>query len=66
VREALAGGRRLSEFSPEELARHSEHLDAEVYEVLAQRSWLESKVSEGGTALERVREQLAAARALVT
>ncbi len=32
-------------------------------EVLEQRSWLESKVSEGGTALERVREQLAAARA---
>jgi argininosuccinate lyase len=65
VREAVASGRRLSEFSQEELARHSEHLDAEVYDVLAQRSWLESKVSEGGTALERVREQLTAARALV-
>jgi argininosuccinate lyase len=33
--------------------------------VLAQRSWLESKVSEGGTALPRVREQLEAARALL-
>ena len=31
--------------------------------VLAQRSWLESKVSEGGTALARVREQLSHARA---
>jgi argininosuccinate lyase len=31
--------------------------------VLAQRSWLESKVSEGGTALVRVREQLSHARA---
>src|SRR5919199_628240 len=30
---------------------------------LAQRSWLESKASFGGTALERVREQLEAARA---
>ena len=30
--------------------------------VLGQSSWLESKVSEGGTALARVREQLAAAR----
>ena len=39
--------------------RHSEALDEEYYDVLAQRSWLESKVSEGGTALARVREQLA-------
>jgi argininosuccinate lyase len=31
--------------------------------VLAQHAWLESKVSEGGTALNRVREQLAHARA---
>ena len=38
-------------------------LDEEFYAVLAQRSWLESKVSEGGTALARVREQLAHARA---
>ena len=63
VREALAAGRPLSELSREELARHSEALDDEFYEVLAQRSWLESKVSEGGTALARVREQLAHARA---
>jgi len=32
--------------------------------VLMQSSWLESKVSEGGTALVRVREQLQQARAL--
>jgi argininosuccinate lyase len=31
--------------------------------VLASRSWLESKISEGGTALARVREQLSHARA---
>jgi argininosuccinate lyase len=31
--------------------------------VLSEGSWLESKRSEGGTALARVREQLAAARA---
>ena len=29
--------------------------------MLTQQSWLESKVSEGGTALDRVREQLEAA-----
>jgi argininosuccinate lyase len=33
--------------------------------VLERSSWLESKVSEGGTALARVREQLEAARALL-
>jgi argininosuccinate lyase len=63
VREAVASGRALSELSREELARHSEALDDEFYAVLAQGSWLESKVSEGGTALDRVREQLAHARA---
>ncbi len=63
VRDAVESGRRLSDFTPAELRPHSEHLDAETYDVLAQRSWLESKVTEGGTALPRVREQLALARA---
>src|SRR5206468_879996 len=47
VRDAVENDRRLSDFSERELRAHSEHLDGEVYEVLAQRSWLESKVSEG-------------------
>src|SRR5215208_7075712 len=63
VRETLAAGRPLPDLSRDELARHSEALDDEFYDVLAQRSWLESKVSEGGTALVRVREQLSHARA---
>jgi argininosuccinate lyase len=63
VREAVSSGRSLSELSREELARHSDVLDDEFYEVLGRGSWLESKVSEGGTALDRVREQLAHARA---
>jgi argininosuccinate lyase len=63
VREALASGRSLSDFTREELAQHSDALDDDFYTVLAQRSWLESKVSEGGTALARVREQLSHARA---
>jgi argininosuccinate lyase len=63
VREAVDSGRRLSELTPEELARHCDALDHEFYAVLAQGAWLESKVSEGGTALDRVREQLAHARA---
>ncbi len=64
VRSAVDSSRRLSELTVEELAAHSEVLDEEYYEVLAQRSWLESKVSEGGTALARVREQLKIAREL--
>jgi argininosuccinate lyase len=63
VRQAVDSGRPLSALTREELARHSEALDDEFYDVLAQGSWLESKVSEGGTALGRVREQLAHARA---
>jgi argininosuccinate lyase len=64
VRTAVDSDRRLSDLSADELRAASEHLDhGEVAEVLAQRSWLESKESFGGTALERVREQLEAARA---
>jgi argininosuccinate lyase len=40
-------------------------LGEEAGAVLEQSSWLESKVSEGGTALARVREQLDHARALL-
>jgi argininosuccinate lyase len=67
VRTALDSGRKLSELSPEDLAEHSETLaetdGAQYYEVLTRNSWLESKVSEGGTSLARVREQLELARA---
>jgi argininosuccinate lyase len=64
VRRALEDGKRLSELSPEELREASELLDpAEFAELLGQHAWLESKVSEGGTSLARVREQLAKARA---
>jgi argininosuccinate lyase len=63
VRSAVESGRSLSELSREELAQHSDVLDDEFYAVLSQGAWLESKVSEGGTALDRVREQLAHARA---
>jgi argininosuccinate lyase len=62
VRRALEDGVTLSELSPETLAEHSDVLDEEFYAVLTEGAWLESKVSEGGTALERVREQLAEAR----
>jgi argininosuccinate lyase len=65
VRTAVDSGRELSELGAEELATHSEALAenaGEYRRVLEQSSWLESKTSEGGTATERVREQLDKAR----
>ena len=63
VRTAVESGRVLSQLTPEELREHSEVLDEDFYSVLSQGSWLESKESEGGTSLTRVREQLAHAKA---
>jgi argininosuccinate lyase len=66
VRTAIDSGCSLSQLSPEQLAAHSQTLAEHAEEfraVLSQSSWLESKVSEGGTSLARVREQLALARA---
>jgi argininosuccinate lyase len=65
VRTAVARGRRLSELTREELAEQSPLLDDEFYALLADGAWLEGKVSEGGTSLERVREQLRRAREAV-
>src|ERR1700743_1031478 len=56
VRGAVAGGKRLSELTPEQLAEQSPLLDDEYYALLADGAWLEGKVSEGGTSLRRVRE----------
>jgi argininosuccinate lyase len=62
VREALAGGRSLSELTREDLARHSSHLDESYYELLRRESWLESKRIEGGTGSESLERQLGLAR----
>jgi argininosuccinate lyase len=62
VRHALEAGKRLSELGEEELRGFSPELDGEFRELLLQRSWLESKVSHGGTARARVDEQLTQAR----
>jgi argininosuccinate lyase len=68
VREAVGSGRTLSQLSDAELASTSGALAGEAAAarfraVLSQSSWLESKVSEGGTSLVRVREQLQLAAA---
>jgi argininosuccinate lyase len=56
VREAVDSGRALADVAVPALGE-------EAAEVLERSSWLESKVSEGGTSLARVREQLEKARA---
>ena len=63
VRHALEQGKLLSELDRSELAAQSELLDDEFYRLLQDGAWLETKVSEGGTSLDRVREQLEHARA---
>jgi argininosuccinate lyase len=63
VRIAVTEGKPLSQLSRERLAEASPLLDDEFYSVLSDGAWLESKISEGGTSLARVREQLDRARA---
>ena len=65
VRTALGCHKSLSELTQEELATHSPLLDDEFYAVLRDGAWLEAKVSEGGTSLRRVREQLECVRATI-
>jgi argininosuccinate lyase len=65
VRTAVDAGKGLSQLTDAEIAAVSDTLAgrrAEYDAVLAEGSWLESKVSEGGTSLGRLREQLALAR----
>ena len=66
VRRAIELGKPLSELTPEELAEQSPLLDDEFYRLLEDGAWLETKVSEGGTSLARVREQLERARAALS
>jgi argininosuccinate lyase len=65
VRTAVEQGITLSELTREQLAEVSPLLDQEFYAVLAGDAWLESKVSQGGTSLARVREQLERARTVL-
>jgi argininosuccinate lyase len=65
VRNAVQRGVSLSQLTEQELAELAPSLDSGYYEVLSQNSWLESKVSAGGTAVDRVREQLAHAREIL-
>ncbi len=63
VRSAIDQDKALSDLTREELARHSPLLDEEFYALMQDGAWLETKRSQGGTSLPRVREQLDRARA---
>jgi len=68
VRTAVDAGKPLSALSDEELSRQSELLGShaqEFHQVLESTSWLESKVSEGGTSSARIAEQLKLAQAVL-
>ena len=61
VRTAVDSGRALSELSREDLGEQSELLaehEDQFRSVLSSDSWLESKVSEGGTGSARLAEQI--------
>ena len=62
VRAAVERGKQLSELTDEELKELAPQLDGGFYELLEPGALLESKVSDGGTAMARVRDQLAQAR----
>ncbi len=67
VRLALDSGRSFSELTDGELVAASAALEPAAFRaLLAEESWLESKRSAGGTARERLAEQLAAARAAIS
>ena len=63
VRHALEQEISLSEIPSSELGGFSELLDDEYYEVLEEGSWLNSKLSRGGTSASAVDRQLEIARA---
>ena len=62
VRTAVDRGKQLSELTDDEVRELVPQLDGSFRELLEPAAWLESKVSEGGTSLARVRDQLAQAR----
>jgi argininosuccinate lyase len=62
VRQALDSGRSLSELTEAEVTEVAPRLGVPIAEIVGGSAVLESKVSEGGTALARVREQLEQAR----
>ena len=54
------------DLTEDDLRELAPQLDSGFYDLLEQGAWLESKTSEGGTALARVQDQLAQARRVLS
>ena len=65
VRAAIEQGKQLTDLEPDEVAAVAPQLGDEGLGPLLAGGWVDTKVSQGGTSLERVREQLDRARAAV-
>ena len=65
VRHSIEHQTALSEITPEQLKGFSELLDQEYYEVLSSGSWLDSKLSSGGTSATSLATQFEAADTLL-
>ena len=65
VRRAIEQGKQLSELDPAEVAEVAPQLDGDGLGPLFAGGWIDTKVSEGGTGLGRVRDQLDRARAAI-
>lgn len=62
VRHALEQGKALSELGEDEIGQFSDKLDGDFYGLFEGQASQEAKISEGGTALAKIREQIAEAR----
>lgn len=58
VRYAIDHKKSLSELTSDEVSEIAPGLGGDLFELLREDGWLESKTSKGGTALARIREQL--------
>ena len=65
VRAAIGQGKQLTELDPAEVARVAPQLGDDGLGPLLAGGWIDTKASEGGTGIDRVREQLEKARAAV-
>ena len=65
VRLAISQGRQLSELDPADVRAVAPQLGDEGLAPLLAGGWIDTKVSQGGTDIDRVREQLDRARAAV-
>ena len=65
VSDCIDSGRTLSDLSPDELERYSEHLSSGITDLLGAEAAIAAKAGPGSTSRENLEKQLAEARALL-